>query len=467
MTAGAATYRAAWRLSGQHAAIAATFLALAILLGGGGTPNPLTELWLELLAVLAALAWLWLPAQASLRRPADAGLWLVAALALIVPLVQLMPLPPAVWTALPGRGAQLDALELIGAGGSWQPLSMSPARTLASLLALVPPLLMLVMVGALGAAERRRLIGLVAAMALLAALLGAAQLAGGEAAPRLYQASSALVVTGFQANRNSAADVFLIGIPALAVLAVSTSSSGKSGAPAMPRKHWLLSAAALVLALATVLTASRAGIALLPVALAGSWTILALDPARRWNRRIPAIAIGSAALLLAALVLLRDNTALRGVAARFGFTTDARVDLWTDSLFAIRQYWPFGSGMGTFVPSFIAAEPLEAVDPSLPNRAHNDFLELALESGILGLAALALAAAVLLVMVFRAWRSRPQDRPQIGFAITALTIVGCHSLVDYPLRSIALACLAALAAGILAAPCRWTQMEGRSLENHG
>ncbi len=57
-------------------------------------------------------------------------------------------------------------------------------------------------------------------------------------------------------------------------------------------------------------------------------------------------------------------------------------------------------------------------------------------------------------MALRAWRKRPEDRPQVLFGLAALLVIGIHSLVDYPLRSMALACFAALAAGMLATPPR-------------
>ena len=149
---------------------------------------------------------------------------------------------------------------------------------------------------------------------------------------------------------------------------------------------------------------------------------------------------------------LRNNTALQAVAQRFDATSDARIGLWVETMFAVRQYWPFGSGVGTFVPMFAAVERLGAVNPSVPNRAHNDYLELALEGGAFGLALLLLVALLILALAIRAWRRRPQDRPQVIFAIAALVIVAAHSVVDYPLRSMALACLAAVCVGLLAMP---------------
>ena len=66
--------------------------------------------------------------------------------------------------------------------------------------------------------------------------------------------------------------------------------------------------------------------------------------------------------------------------------------------------------------------------------------------------ALAVVIALLLAMAFLAWRRRPQDRAQVLFGVAMLLVIGLHSLVDYPLRSMALACLAALGAAMFARP---------------
>jgi hypothetical protein len=55
------------------------------------------------------------------------------------PLLQLIPLPPAVWTGLPGRDQIVLALELAGLQPGWVPLSVAPDQTWGSALALTPP----------------------------------------------------------------------------------------------------------------------------------------------------------------------------------------------------------------------------------------------------------------------------------------------------------------------------------------
>jgi exopolysaccharide production protein ExoQ len=198
------------------------------------------------------------------------------------------------------------------------------------------------------------------------------------------------------------------------------------------------------------------GIALIPVALLASGLILA--PAVVQLRRVRWIPAAAAGVLLLAIgtgvVIGQSNTALSAVAKRFSATQDFRTELWRDGSFATEQSWPMGRGLGGAQPALIAAERLEVLDESMPNRVHNDYLELALEGGIVALGLLLAAATILFLAAWRAWRERAQDRSQTGFGIAVLVIVALHSLVDYPLRSMALACLAGMGAGLLFAPPR-------------
>jgi O-antigen ligase len=126
-----------------------------------------------------------------------------------------------------------------------------------------------------------------------------------------------------------------------------------------------------------------------------------------------------------------------------------RSELWRDAWFAIQQNWPVGVGVGGAQPALIAAERLEVLDPSLPNRVHNDYLELALEGGLPALLLLAAIAGMLSYAAWRRWRERPDQRHFTAFAGIVLVVVAAHSFVDYPLRSMALACLVGTGAGLL------------------
>ncbi|MGH6785209.1 MAG: O-antigen ligase family protein [Novosphingobium sp.] len=420
--------------------LTAILLTAAIVLGGGGSPNPQSELALELVA--AAVAFFWL-LQGPGFGESRTLLGIAAAIA-VLPLLQLVPLPPAIWQALPGRADAAEALALVGAADTWRPWSLSPSRTLAALLSLGPPLLTMFAVASLGRADRGRAIAVVAGLGLVSAALGAAQLAGGRGALRLYAQNHDIWITGFHANRNAVVDVLLIAAMAIAVVYRDRRSD-----IAIPSAGVIAAAAGAILLLAAVLTGSRAGIALIPFALLAAASIAGWG--RRPTRKTALIASALGAVTVAVcFAAFQTSTAIQSVVGRFGLTRDFRLELWSDTLFAAGRVWPFGSGMGTFTPMAIAVERLETIDGTLPNRAHNDYLELLLEGGAFGLAALATAALLVAALARRAWRNRPAERAQVVFAAASLGVIAAHSMVDYPMRTMALACLAGLAAGLLA-----------------
>ena len=117
-------------------------LAVALVLGGGGTTNPGTEMILQpLVALLLALPLLH-PKLADGLGPIPRPAWVIAALVLVIPVLQLIPLPPAIWHSLPDRAPEIASLSLIGQADRWMPWSMAPARTFISFLAMVVPALL-------------------------------------------------------------------------------------------------------------------------------------------------------------------------------------------------------------------------------------------------------------------------------------------------------------------------------------
>lgn len=421
-------------------ALTCGYVAMLMMLGGGGTPAPASELTCQVLAAATALTWLWaIPPGA--RRPVP-GLALIAGLIAALPLLQLVPLPPALWQALPDRTDLREALALVGLENSWRAWSIAPHRTFAALLSLGPPLLALALASQLDAAGRRNLLKTVAAVGLLSVALGALQLAANGASPLLLYGTDSGALYGFQANRNSQADVLLIALLAL-VAAWAGGRGGGAGRDSWPG----VAALVVLLVLGVVLTTSRTGIVLIPVALGfAAWMVRRAVPELRLPRRTLA---ASAAALAAALLWAWRSPAVGQVLARFDFAGEYRVDIWRDTVFAIGRSWPVGTGVGTFQHAIFAAERLEAIGPTLPNRAHNELLELTLEGGLPALACWAAVGVIVLLALRRALRHTPGSaRLPAQFAAGTLAVTALHGVVDYPFRSMALAGLIGVAAGI-------------------
>ncbi len=439
----------AGRVSSKHKVVAAILAGAAVVLGGGGSPAPIPEIILQCLSALALAAWLVLPKAEAPIFPVDRRIWMIALMVVILPLVQLVPLPPVLWHAMNGREVERAALALVGADNSWQPWTMLPVRTFTSILAILPALVMMLMAASLPRGGRALLVAVIASMAFMSLIVGAGQMAGGQGnAFRFYEADLGFL-NGFQANHNSAADILLIAMVGIAVTAREYAEYRSRTRLTPVWRLGLVAASCLLLSIGVFLTASRMGVVLLPVALLGVlWTVW---PLLKFNRNwIAGLGIAALVIVVGVVWFAAHNNVIGRVLGRFDFANEYRRDIWRDTRYAIGQYFPWGTGMGSFVPVFQGAERLEAVGQTIPNRAHNDFLELLLEGGVF--AAMLLSAIVWTIgqAARKAVSKAPAgSRGQVIFAITTLAVIALHSQVDYPLRSMSLAFIAAICVALL------------------
>lgn len=437
----------------------AALLAFGIVFGGGGSPHPYPELVVELASIwLAVVSYL-------IRRPigfawqADRKLWICVAAFAVPFVIQLIPLPPFIWQALPGRETAREALALVGEASSWRPISLSPAATLASLLSLIPPVAAIYLIAQLPLLARTRLLAVLAALGFVAALVGLLQLSSGNSnLLRFYKATHYGFATGFQANRNAQGDVLLIAALALAMYASARSRLFTS---------WLSRGAlgvGLIFLVASVFTTgSRTATALVLVLLlfcSAPW----LPAARQLERgRLIAILCGAGLVIAGVSAAAFHNGVIDRTVNRFGATSESRPAIWEGAVFAFDRFNPVGSGIGTIAPVLASAETLEVVDSTRPNRAHNDYLEFAVEAGPLGLALVVALAALFVARVTSLIRRSPslQQRRQALFALGTAAIIGLHSLVDYPMRSMALSIMAGVAIGLV------SRIPGGNEDSHG
>jgi O-antigen ligase len=436
----------------------AVVLVLALALGGGSMPGMRSDALVQ----LASLPLLGLSIIALFRRPiapqARLPLALAAGAALLV-LLQLVPLPPAVWTQFPGRGFVIETFELTGIGLGWMPISLDPGATLRSFLSLLAPIAIFLAVSSIDSGGRRVLSLLVVGFALAGVVLGLVQLMQGpDSGLRFYAITNPGHSVGFFANRNHHAALLYAAVPFAAAWTISLAAEKRRAGP-LGAVSGGLALAALLLGLA--LTLSRAGAVLGLSALLLSGSLLGRTLSRR-PRRSAAFALVMAASIAAILAV---HHALPGLVARFEVAAidDHRFDILAITLTAAKQFSPMGSGFGTFQAVYLMYDRPDALLTAYVNHAHNDWAELWLEGGWL----FALAAAAFLVWFARAsravWRA-PADPPASFDLDTALGraasisvgLLLLHSLVDYPLRTVALLSVFAFCCALMvrAAGCR-------------
>lgn len=433
---------AAWR-DDPLPYLAGALLFAAILFGGGGAEGPLQNGILEGLGALLLCA-----VAASnfggdpLPRASAPLLWLMVA-ALTLVLCQLIPLPPEIWADLPGREVAVAVDLLVDNRLGWRPLSLDPEATRRAAAGLLLPLpIALVAIGA----SRQGLLFMLRALlaaALVSAALGAAQLALAWPAALAPYGAPVATASGVFANTNHHASLLLAALIASGILVRLDDPSLKIKVQSGNwRLHlgWLLIPVFSIIAIAA---ASRAGWFLLVPALAMALLIAVGRRRFAWVLTLSLLALGSVGVVL-----------LAGSPSRIGdlqaLLQDSRLISLPDILFTLQQFWPVGSGLGTFVPVFKANENLDLVTSAYLNHAHNDLLELLIETGIVGAILLAVALTAVLIRLWKGSRSGSSTQATAalgGASILALLLL--HSLVDYPLRADAVAAVAGVAIGLL------------------
>ena len=430
--------------------VAPAYLFLCLILGGspqGVWGNAI----LQILAI-AILAWALIERrEEGLARPST-QLLVIALLAVLLVLIQIVPLPVGIWAMLPGREFVADGFDLLGSTPGAMPISLSPYDSLATLLALLPMFGMLAAILVLRAYSAIWLAAVLIAGAMAGVLLGILQV--GSPFPQdspwyLYRVSSFGMATGFFANSNHMADLLLVIIPFLA--AFGAAFRGQTKDPRTRTVGLVLAGGGLVVAIVgLILNQSLAGYGLgIPVVLAS--LLILFGYSRRWIAGALA-AIGLAGI--AAIALLWTNPVggqMDGLGAAGSVTSRRQI---AESSFPLAsEFAPLGSGLGTYAKIYARTEDPAKVDGTYINHAHNDYLELAVETGLPG---------ILLILVFLIWWGRAigrilQSRSPDQFAVAgafASAVVLMHSMVDYPLRTAAISVVFAMSLALMVQPRR-------------
>ena len=116
---------------------------------------------------------------------------------------------------------------------------------------------------------------------------------------------------------------------------------------------------------------------------------------------------------------------------------------------ALKDYFPWGSGLGSFRDVYSLYEDPTGVTTTYVIHAHDDYAELALETGLAGTVVLALFLLWWAAAVRRVWSTAETGAFARAASIASAAMLA-HSLVDFPLRTAAVSaafgmCLALLA----------------------
>jgi O-antigen ligase len=424
-----------------------TYLLACLTLGGSNQTIWLSAV-LQMFGV-AILCWALLDSDKLSYARETKQLALLAGATVALVLFQLVPLPPALWQGFPGRRIVSEGLSLLSLPPGWQPLSLDPFETLSVGLTLLPPLAMLSLMIVLRAFTR---VGLALALlvgSVLGLCLGVFQVSGSDTTASHFYLQPEYdlgAASGFFANPNHMATLLLLTIPFLAAMV----AAGKEhAAPGNRNAALILGAAGVVfVAVGLVLNGSLAGLGLVTPVLLLSGLLVFRLPA--WVRVTAILAsIVAVASFLAILVMPVGQKLIHGEKA---VSISTRQDFFRTGLRVAGDYFPVGSGLGTFPRVYLIKEDPRTIDPTVfVNHAHDDYLEILIEAGLPG---------VLLVLLFFSWwgivtarllRAPQLDRFALAGAIGSAIIL-IHSFVDFPLRNSAIASCFAMCVALMAVP---------------
>jgi hypothetical protein len=127
------------------------------------------------------------------------------------------------------------------------------------------------------------------------------------------------------------------------------------------------------------------------------------------------------------------ETAAPSSAVRTEQSVEARIEPAREAVAIVRDHPWLGTGGGTFYVVYMAYQPSWE---GFYNHAHNDFLEIAADTGLVGLALLLAIAAHALWTSIRLMRERthPTLRATGFAAVMSVTAMALHALVDFNLH---------------------------------
>ena len=430
----------------------------AFLFGGASRADAMSQVPMRLVAIVIGAIALILVKKSELAG-VRAPLLLLGGLALIFS-AQLVPLPPSVWTSLPGRTLFADTITVARLDLPWHSISLIPESTWNALLATLPGFAILL---ALAVTRTRDLYWVVAALAVLALLsgvIGLIQISSGNM--YLYAVTNKGSGVGVFANRNHQAALLALSLPTLTVAAAllpgSLSASGRYLGAAL---------IGIFLVPLIVVTGSRAGLVLMLIGVTGALMLArssrTLIPAPKdrsprrhhvWHRKWRGAAAGVVAATIVCIAMLANAPALQRLLTQ-DIESDARIRLFEPMIQIVSDFFPFGAGFGTFASIFKVFEPDWKLGPSYFNHAHNDVLEILIEGGVASVAVMGAGLAWWAHATWWLWR-RPVRRQldllgRLGTFQTA--ILALASISDYPLRTPLCQIVFLLGCGYMALAC--------------
>jgi O-antigen ligase len=444
--------------------VTAAFVATVFILGGASRSDVQSLTILRPLSVLICGFAIFTIDRSHIRGRTWTLLGLLAIFALTS--LHLLPMPISVHL-FSGRDLVNEVNITAGLGDIWHPISLAPISGLDALFTLMIPLGITLLCIQLTRDELYRLLPVMIGIGTISGIFGVLQAAGDPQGPfYLYRITNNGVAVGLFANRNHAALLLACLFPMLAVFA------SKAGQTDNERRvvPLICGAIGIVLIPLILVTGSRSGVFLAIFGLLGATALYRPTTERGKNkskfalggrkRNAPYLFLGILVVCLSLLTLLFSRAQAIERLFQQSVSDEARIDFWIVSLKMFWNYFPLGTGSASFAQAFQVDQPSSLLNPTYLNRAHNDWLEIVTDFGLLGAAFLVAAAGLFVRITYRLWFHYSGIKRSISYARMAtvlIAMIGFASFGDYPLRTPAFMGLAVIL-------MLWLGDEGRNLK---
>jgi len=381
------------------------------------------------------------------RHPTLPALLIVIALlsVLIMGVIALQPLTVDSWLRLPGRAAYAPITSLLTRpefAFAQLTLSIDPVGTKRAIVAVLPCIAIAAVTAVLTRQSLMWVLGAFAVLATGEALMGLAQLGSRGAAQFVIEYAGHTRASGTFVNKNHYATLLAMALPILVFRSAGLFSFFFGRGRPAPLSNALWGIATATVAAALVASLSRAGVLAGGIVASIAVAACTLRPEVRTRRRlIIAGLLVLVAVVLAAMVGL--GQLVRSFAQEaFGGGASSRTVMNAHTWTGIVAFFPLGAGLGSYAIAFQRFQT-----PALTGfveYAHNDYLQLIFETGVFGVAILALLAAAAWLAARPLWREiRATGRlsPAVASFLGA-TAFAIHAAFDFPAHIPALAFIA-------------------------
>ncbi len=382
-----------------------------------------------------------------LSRLNVAPMWVLGAFCTLYCLY-IIPLPPGIWTSLPGRSIAKEGFDILSLPLPYLPASLTPEMSFLSMLHLLPPLaVILITLLCARQAELKWALYAVFSLAIGTMVLGLLQLLMGNTDFYLYEYSHFGLAAGFFSNANHQASFLVMILPFAVFMALATRSR-KTYNVLIPQHGGMGFSLIVLIMVGTVLTGSIAGYMLAFAVFIASAFVMSRGKRTNYPVVLLGVAIFSSALLLDFLVLGGYTQELiHEFETRHG---TSRAVMFATTIEAGQAYLPIGAGPGSFEAVYQLHEDKTVIWRKFANKAHNDYIQMFLEFGAFGVAVCMAALGLLARLTYNYLvRRSKKDKRLYGLCTISLIAVAAHSLADYPLRTPAVSVFAMFLVGVI------------------